>query len=187
MSHGIRVEDIAWQAFQAGVRAENGLGINERTQNERFIIWWTKHRDQGCALPACEKCGHDPSARIAATWRFLIERGAPSLNDRIVNAGPTAWKYRRERTAWGWELRAVRLLQRIPIAKGRRRLTLTRVYNGRQKERDRDNLIGGMKAVVDAITLEGLIVDDSPQMAEINYEQMVGTPVGLVVLLEEFA
>lgn len=138
-------------------------------------------------MTACIKCGHDPDAPIARRWEFLIDRDPPSLNDHVFNVGSSRWKYTKERDAWGWEFRAVVLMQRIPKADTRRRVTLTRIYGGRQQERDRDNLAGGMKPVVDAMVLEQLIQDDSSGSAELHYAQRPGSPRGLHVLIEEFA
>lgn len=138
-------------------------------------------------MTACARCGFDPEALVGRSWTFTIDRDPPSLNARIFNAGTKRWAYKRERDAWAWELRAVRLLQKIPAARARRRITLTRVYDGRQQERDADNLAGGMKAIVDALVHEGMLLDDSPQHAEIHYMQERGGPRGLRVLLEEFA
>ena len=66
-------------------------------------------------------------------------------------------------------------------------MTFTRCYGGRQQERDRDNLIGGMKTVVDAMLVELLLVDDTSQWAELHYQQLVTAPAtrGLLVHLEE--
>jgi Holliday junction resolvase RusA-like endonuclease len=137
-------------------------------------------------VSACVKCQHDPDAHVSASWSFSIDRDPPSLNARLFN-GPRGWKYRSERNAWCLEVRAVRLLQRIPKATAKRRVTLTRNYYGRQQRRDRDNLAGGMKACVDALVLEGMLRGDSELDAEVHYGQERTTPSGLVVLLEELA
>ena len=134
----------------------------------------------------CAKCGHDPEARITALWSFHVHRDPPSLNARLFN-GQRGWMYRKERDAWVSEFRAVRLLQRIPKAVGKRRVTLTRNYAGRQQLRDRDNLAGGMKACVDALVIEGVIANDDAIGAEIHYAQARTTPPGLHVLVEELA
>ncbi len=189
MSHGIRIVDIAWQAFQAGAHSEGLAAYDDGAMEyakSKFIQWWKMREEQGCALPACTQCGYDPGAKISASWSFLIERDPPSLNARLFNAGARPWAYRRERDAWCWEFRAVRLLQRIPVARRRRRVTLTRVIAGRQQQRDRDNLIGGLKASVDALVLEKLIAGDDLENAEIHYQEERGKPSGLRVLLEEF-
>lgn len=121
-------------------------------------------------MGACLKCCYDPDAQIAASYSFLVERDASSLNARLFN-GAQGWKYRRERDTWQSELRVARVNARVPIGDTKRRVTLTRLYGGRQQERDRDNLAGGMKCVVDALVLERLIVDDSSKWAEIHYAQ----------------
>ena len=135
----------------------------------------------------CVRCGHDPSELVLATWSFLIERDPPSLNKRLYNAGPGRHLYRQERDMWCWEFRAARLTRSIPKADGRRRVTLARLYGGRQQERDYDNLAGGMKAVVDAMVSEGLLTNDTPDQAEITYQQAVAKTLesrGLLVLIE---
>lgn len=134
----------------------------------------------------CVKCGFDPDAVVSVVWSFHIERKTPSMNDRLANAGPRAFMYRKERDAWCWLFRAMRLKHQIPVARYRRRVTLTRMYTGRERERDRDNLIGGMKAVVDAMVSECLLLDDTSRGAEIYYAQKQGQR-GLIVELAELA
>lgn len=85
----------------------------------------------------------------------------------------------------------MRLAFKIPFAAARRRVTFTRCYGGRQQERDHDNLVGGMKSVLDAMVRELLLVDDRPQWAELHYaqqrldESVAKSARGLVVHLEE--
>lgn len=161
----------------------------------------------------CIKCGYDPDAEVALVFGFRVERDPPSLNQRLFNTGPRAHLYRKERDLWCWEFRAKRLELKIPRAMppgdqlwrmtifgrvagvgayetAKRRVTLTRIYAGRQKERDRDNLIGGMKACVDALVLEGLIGGDDPHSAELHYDQRAAAPdetPGLSITLEVLA
>lgn len=136
-------------------------------------------------MTACMKCGHDPAARVTASWEFTLAGEIRSLNRHVVNFGAARHGYRRERDAWGWMLRAARLEHRIPTAPGRRRLTLTRVFAGRQRELDADNLAGGTKSLVDAIAREGLLVDDKPAWLELHHAQERGAAPGVRVLLEE--
>ena len=42
---------------------------------------------------------------------------------------------------------------------------------GREQERDYVNLVGGCKLVVDALVLEGLLVDDKPALLDDRYLQ----------------
>lgn len=73
---------------------------------------------------------------------------------------------------WMLEFRKARLDLKIPRAIGKRRLVVTRMFCGREKERDYINLVGGMKSVVDALVLEGLLVDDKPAALEDAYRQV---------------
>lgn len=137
-------------------------------------------------MTACARCGFDPMARVFAKWEMLIDRDPPSLNDRFVNAGAQRWRYKKERDEWHWLVRAARLNYRVPVAgQLRRRVTMVRLFNGRQRERDTDNLAGGMKAIVDALVLERLIVGDDPKSAEIHYTQTKGPLRGLRVIIED--
>lgn len=136
----------------------------------------------------CVKCGHDPAARVTASWTFETDRQVESLNARNVNVhGWRGGVYKRDRDAWQWVIKVERINQRIPTATGRRRVTLTRLYSGRQHEFDRDNFSGGAKIVMDAIVREGLLVDDKNEWAEVIYVQERGTVSGLRVLLEEIS
>lgn len=105
------------------------------------------------------------------SWRFFIAKRLPSLNDRMQNAGASRWKYAAERDEWRMWFMTARLKHAIPKATKARKLVVTRVYGGREQERDRVNLIGGMKAVVDALVLEGLLVDDKPRWLVDEYFQ----------------
>lgn len=136
-------------------------------------------------MTACQRCGFDPDAEVARSWSMWIERDPPTLNARLFNSGPRARVYRQERDAWIQEVRAARLRSKIAFAIGRRRVSFTRFYTGRQKERDIDNLIGGMKLVVDALVFDRMLVDDSPKFAELHYRQVRGSLRGLEVILEE--
>jgi hypothetical protein len=189
MSHGLRLEDLAWQAFQAGARTE-GVALDDpgafEHVKDKFVAWWTARREQGCALPECLKCGFDPGAAVTASWTFVIERDPPSLNARIFNAGPRRWAYAKEREAWYVEFVNARNTLRIPHAETKRRVTLTRMFDGRQKQRDIDNLWGGGKSCVDAMVLAQILVSDAPDFAEVHWMQERGTS-GLRVLLEELA
>jgi hypothetical protein len=104
-------------------------------------------------------------------WAFFIARRPPSLNERIQNNRAGNWKYKREREAWCAAVRAARDDHAIPKATGPRWLIVRRQYKGREQERDYINLVGGCKALVDALVLEGLLVDDKPSLLVDCYEQ----------------
>lgn len=150
-------------------------------------------------MTTCTKCNHDPDAVIGASWTFFIERDPPSLNSRLSNHRG-GWAYREDRDAWDTEFMAIARGWSAPFTAplpartevlfggtGKRRVTLTRHYHGRQQRRDRDNLAGGMKACVDAMVKSGLLVDDSEEFAEVHYAQIRSRPTGLHVLIEELS
>lgn len=140
-------------------------------------------------MSACRKCGHDPDAAVGDRWEFVLEREVFSLNRTASNHG-TRWaqaEYRIRRRHWEWAFRAARINARIPSAATRRRVTLTRLYGKRQRDYDLDNLAGGLKVAVDAMTLEGLIIGDAPHQVEIHYAQERSPLVGVRVLIEELA
>lgn len=140
----------------------------------------------GAERAPCPKCGHDPRAVVTASWTLEIPRRVHSLNKRAINdRGAAGAKYRKQREGWAWDLRVLRVDQRIPHAVGMRRATLTRLYSGREQAFDQDNLTGGMKLVVDAMVREGLLVDDKPAVAEIHHLQVRAGQSGLLILLEE--
>lgn len=137
-------------------------------------------------MPACVKCGHDPDAAVRASWTFDIGREVKSMNSRDVN-GKRGWVYRVARAAWERDMISWRRACRIPIAVSRRRVTLTRLYGYRQRELDPDNLVGGLKACVDAMVEAGLLLGDTKAKAEIHYAQFKSPDFGLRVLIEELA
>lgn len=137
-------------------------------------------------MTACAKCGHNPDAIVRASWSFRVDRVPPSLNERVFNAGARRWTYAKARETWSIEFMVARLNNRIPVATSKRRVTLTRLYDGRQQERDHDNLVGGGKVVVDALVHAKLLVDDDQKLAEIHWTQERGAR-GLRVLVEELA
>ena len=136
-------------------------------------------------MTACLKCGHDPEAVVIMTWDIIVDREVESGNRRVFNVGGSRWKYAAKRDAWQLEFRAFRLLRRIPKASAKRRVTLTRYYDGRQREWDADNLATGAKPVIDALVREGLLVDDARAFAEIHYDQVRRSPRGTGVRIEE--
>jgi hypothetical protein len=160
------------------------------------VVRWAATCARATAIAAprgpCARCHYDPDQRVTASWSFLICRDPPSLNQRIFNAGNSRWRYQKERDTWATELMVARGNGRIPKAKAgsRRRVTLERIYGGRMQERDLDNLVGGMKPIVDALVLQGFIVGDTAKDVELHYGQIRedGTAArGLRVLIEETA
>lgn len=136
---------------------------------------------------SCPKCGHEPDAVVSARWEFTIPRAVKSANAHSVNAGASRWAYAADRNAWS-QWFALRLHELGPVAVlGKRRVTLTRVYAGRQREMDRANFISGCKPVLDAMVRAGWLRGDKPADVEDSYLQERGVTAGLRVLVEELA
>jgi len=122
-------------------------------------------------------------------WEFFIQLDSKSMNARLTNSGNTRWAYKAERNRWEAMLEATLadLSSGVASATSKRRVTITRCYFGRQQHRDHDNLVGGCKAMVDALVRTGVLVDDNAKGAQIFYRQERATPTGVRFLVEEFA
>lgn len=115
-------------------------------------------------------------------FTFAVYRAAESQNKLTANRGKARFKYKSEREWWRKALQARVDEGVVTVATGKRVVRLTRLYTGRQQERDRGNLIGGMKPILDALGPDrtvrgkttrgtGVIVDDSPKFVADIYEQ----------------
>lgn len=120
-------------------------------------------------------------------WRWFVPKSTPTLNDRIVNCGSSRWRYAQERDEWATWFLAARTNLQIPKATGARRLLVLRAFSGRERLRDYVNLVGGCKAVIDALVLQDLLVDDSPKWLEDDYRQERRERSGTWFELSEFA
>jgi len=142
----------------------------------------------------CPKCGYCASTEVTAEWQFHIPRDVVSLNARGTNRG--SWDsrsaYVKDRKAWAWHMRAARLahpsmdLRKVEMP--RRRLTLTRLWGPRQRAFDQDNLVGGLKLVVDAMVAEWLLAGDTLEHVQVYYAQRRAGDCekpGLLVNLEQ--
>jgi hypothetical protein len=139
-------------------------------------------------VSACRLCGGDAEAVVAAAWEFCVPIQPPSQNDIAMNHGNSRFRYSRIRTDFETYVRAQVMLLKIPRATARRRVTFTRLYTGRGQRRDRGNLIGGMKPVLDALVRQGLLVDDREEYCEDYYRQERHASIsGVVMRIEELA
>lgn len=109
------------------------------------------------------------------------------MNDRLSNSGLKRFAYAKDRDEWVTWMRTMRLNHRISTAPGKRRVTITRVYGGRQRPFDYANLVGGSKGLVDAMAIEGLIEGDDPSRLEDHYQQVQGKPIGVTITIEVLA
>ena len=129
----------------------------------------------------CGTCGQ-PLPLAKEAWDIWIPIEPPSQNVVAQNKGGGRHKYRRIRQEYEMALLWKR---NIPKAKGKRRVAITRCYSRHGKERDLANIVGGCKALMDALTLTKLIVDDSPKYLEAHYSQERGKASGVRIVLED--
>ena len=132
----------------------------------------------------CSLCGAE-LAPPSASWEFFLPLEPPSQNQVASNTGGGRWRYKRLRDEYTLLLRAEKNRQGIPDATAKRRVTITRLYAGRGKERDLGNVIGGAKVLLDCMTATRLIVDDAPRWLECHYRQERASAAGVVVRVED--
>lgn len=127
----------------------------------------------GVVIMACGSCGQElPPA--GESWVFALSLVPPSQNVVSGNKGNRGAraKYKKYRDDYQLLLQAWMNELKIPDATGRRRVSISRRYAGRSQRRDRGNLIGGCKPLLDAMTLVGLIVDDKEEFLQDHYYQI---------------
>ena len=103
-------------------------------------------------------------------WSMVIEMTAVSQNVLKRKYRHHA-AYAKLRDAYRILVRNQMRLRGVPPAKCRRRVYLTRLMTKGERSFDRGNLIGGLKPMLDALKLEGAIVDDSEQWCDDRYAQ----------------
>ena len=137
----------------------------------------------------CRLCGGEPFAKVAASWTFRISLDAPLQNNRAVNAGPSRWRYKKERATWETALMLAMSSAGPCHATQFRRVTIERLYAGKQRVCDIPNLVGGCKTVLDAMVRVGLLVDDSPEHFEGYFHQrrVPNEERGTLITIEELA
>lgn len=108
---------------------------------------------------------------------LILPKTIKSLNQTM--AGKT-WQGRYSRTKkdkeeWQILLKSelARQSQQFRIDEFAKSIHIIRIFGGRERAYDKDNLIGGCKALVDA--MKGLLIeDDSPDKCNIVYDQVRG-------------
>lgn len=137
----------------------------------------------------CRYCLTDNSAPVATRWEFVLPLEPPSQNVVAQNKGTHTMrkKYAKYRDDYMLLLRNAKRQYRIPDAHGLRRVIITRLYSGRGQARDRGNVVGGCKPLLDAMHLEKLLVDDSDEFCADFYRQCRANESGVAIILEELA
>ena len=119
---------------------------------------------------------------MTGPWTIRLDTVTPSLN-QVRNQH---WSSRAlDKKILGWMLvGALNRINRIPLADGKRRLTIVR--HGK-KALDKDNLFGGMKDLVDCIKARKLILDDNPNDCELICQQVVDSRMvpHTVIMIED--
>lgn len=137
-------------------------------------------------------------ARTMGRWTLQTANAVPSLNDLLRwKANRMMWRYKNERARWRRLFGNWQMAERIPDATARRRLTVVRVFAGRQRAFDSDNIAGGLKPLIDAlkpasatigtrtIVAGGLILDDNDAGIELLVSQRRGGVAGTEITLED--
>lgn len=130
-----------------------------------------------------------PRVPQAASWTFpvILEGGAggrkiPSQN---LYKSHDHWVYAKEAKAWKEHLyQALFEAKLLGASFGWSRWTLTRFYDGREREFDYGNIVGGAKPIPDALKHHDVIVDDKPSCFKMEYLQVKGPGSWKLELIE---
>lgn len=122
-----------------------------------------------------------------SSWTFKVMELTPSQN-RLARAyrHHAVYKLLRDRME-GWVM-VGRMNAQIPVATGKRKVTISRIVRSRRYLLDRGNFVGGCKPLLDAMIRQQLLVDDREALLEDVYEQRVDANAGVghvVVTLED--
>lgn len=91
----------------------------------------------------------------------------------------------RIKKAWVWEVKVTKLNGKWPEATTKQKVVIT---SYRKRRLDQDNFIGGAKPLVDALTKNKLIFDDSPDWVDVEYRQEIdGKNTRTEIEIKDFA
>lgn len=135
----------------------------------------------------CRYCCTDLERPVLERWDFYLPIAPPSQNTIGGNHGGTRFVYAKMRKEFAAALIIKKVGLDIPDAKGKRRVIVTRLYapSRRGQVRDRANIVGGCKMLIDAMVEVGLLVDDAEQYLEDFYRQLPASDSGTRIELEE--
>jgi len=137
----------------------------------------------------CGGCGRDLPPAGPGAWEREFPIEPPSGNALVVKRPQGAWAkrklYDKFRDDYALLFMAWKHGAPIPVATGRRRVFVHRIYKSARYERDDDNLISGCKPLIDALTRAGLITDDNPAGIERHCSQEQTNRAGVIVRIEE--
>ena len=135
----------------------------------------------------CKYCYTDSGVYVAKRWEIVLPLEPPSQNTVAQNKGSFAArrKYKEYRDSYVILLGNAKVVHEIPDAIALRRVIVTRMYSGRGQSRDRSNIVGGCKPMLDAMHMVGLLVDDSEKWVRDFYHQTRASASGVSIVLEE--
>ena len=128
-----------------------------------------------------------PTESTGTSWTFVIEKKLVSANRYLVNHGASRWAYKKERDGWYIHLVHARLQNEIPKARGKRHVSFVRLFSGRERLLDPDNLAAATKALLDAMVLDELLEDDSAAFVAVDWSQERAETSGVRITITEAA
>lgn len=115
---------------------------------------------------SCEYCGFDSTLEYVRSIELIIPCVWPSQNDVAKNTrGYSGRAYRKFREEYK------KLIPQATEAPEFAYVFLTRLFGKRKRRYDVANLIGGGKPLVDALVVNGYLIDDSPKWMNAWYYQ----------------
>ncbi len=136
----------------------------------------------------CPYCLADLTREVTHRWDFYLPLEPPSQNYVGKNSG--GWternRYKKFRTDFALLLQNKKNELKIPDAQEKRRVILTRLYapSKHGRPRDRANIVGGAKMLVDAMVEVKLLVDDAEEWLDDYYRQLPCVESGVRIQLE---
>lgn len=115
--------------------------------------------------------------------KFTIRIGkvTPSANEIKKMLYKKPYEYKKLREEWGWEF----IPHKVTIGKAISKRKVT-IVSMRGKRLDKDNFIGGMKPIFDAMQDTGLIINDDEEYLEHgDHDQIIGSSRETLITFED--
>jgi Holliday junction resolvase RusA-like endonuclease len=112
-------------------------------------------------------CGYDPDEEYKS-WLLVYPGQSPSQNMLKGNSKGN-YLYRKWRKSFQKILE--KQMKAVPPAQGRRIGVLTRYWAKGCRPYDLENLVGGLKPLIDVLKRNGVIIDDAPKWWRGYYRQ----------------
>lgn len=106
------------------------------------------------------------------------------INEMVVSRNKLDSMHWSKRSKYSklWEARIIVAFRfRCPQATGKVKIKIT---SCRPRILDQDNFIGGCKGIIDAMKRLGMIVDDTPKLIDVEYEQVFAPAKEAKTILE---